>query len=142
MTETLIGIVVILASGLVGRELLIEEQPSLKTTLYHLEAYQDIIGLLSLLSGLLGLYHSLATGLANIYTPIYWGLWTSSNFIAIHVGVSLCFPLLEQRLEQGVPTLAFLCKLLTNKVSQNPSWWCWFGILLGTWRVLFPWLAG
>ena len=141
MTETLAGIVIILASGLIGRDILINEQPSLKTTLHHLEAYQDVIGLFALFFGLFGLYHSLATGLLNVYTPIYWCLWSISNVIAINVGLTLCFPLFQQRLDQGPHWLALLFSFIETKVRQAPNFWCWFGLILGTWRLLFPWLS-
>ena len=141
MTETLIGIAVILGSGLIGREALVKEQTSLKTTLHHLEAYQDVIGLLALISGIFGLYHSIATGLSNLYTPIYWLFWTSSNMIAVAIGLTLCLPLFYPRLQEEFPTLSLLCSYIEQKVNHRPSTWCWLGLILGSWRALFPWLA-
>lgn len=141
MLESFIGFILVLASGLIGKKALLDEQPSLKITLHHLEAYQDILGLCSLSMGLLGLYHGVSTGLSHTYTPIYWLTWTGSNLIALCVGLSLSFEIIANRIETFSSRLHSFCKISKLLVDAKPAPWCWLGLALGTWRALWPWLG-
>ena len=141
MLETFLGVMLTLASGLIGRESLLREQPSLKITLHHLEAYQDIIGLCCFLGGLFGLYHSVSTAVSTTYTPLYWLAWSSSNLIATLVGLSLCFVIIEGKLNELSSRLHQLCAHIAATVSAAPDRLCWLGLALGTWRTLYPWLS-
>ena len=141
MVETFVGLMIVLASGLASKQVLIDEQPSLKVTIHHLEAYREIIGLCTLLCGLLGIYHSLSTSLSNLYSPIYWLFWTVSNCIAICVGVNLTFILIKAQLPQSYATLLALSTVLKEKVERHPHLFCWLGLTLGSWRILYPWLG-
>lgn len=141
MVETFVGLMIVLASGLAGNQVLIDEQPSLKITLHHLEAYRDIIGLCTLISGLLGMYHSVCTSLSNLYSPIYWLCWTLSNLIAICVGIQLTFMVIKAHLPQNYTSLLALSSFIQRCVEQSPRVFCWLGLTLGSWRILYPWLG-
>ncbi|MAD61017.1 MAG: hypothetical protein CMH49_05825 [Myxococcales bacterium] len=141
MLESFIGFILILASGLIGKEVLLKEQPSLRITLHHLEAYRDILGLCALLTGILGLYHGISTSLSHTYTPVYWLTWTSSNFIALVVGLSLCLEMISSRIKKLSLQLYRLCQVSKLLVDASPKPWCWLGLTLGTWRALWPWLG-
>jgi hypothetical protein len=139
--ETFIGLIIVLASGLVGTQVLIDEQPSLKITLHHLNAYRDVIGLCALIGGLLGMYHSFSTGFSTLYSPIYWLSWTSSNIIALCVGIYLASTLLVIKIPPRYPSLIKLCAYIRNFVDERSHAFCWLGLALGSWRVLYPWLS-
>ena len=141
MLESFIGFILVLASGLIGKEVLLEEQPSLKITLHHLEAYRDILGLCALLTGLLGLYHGVSTSLSHTYTPFYWLTWTSSNLIALVVGLSLSLEMIAARIKTISLQLYKVCHIIKLLVDARPTPWCWLGLALGTWRALWPWLG-
>ena len=141
MLESFIGFILVLASGLIGKEVLLREQPSLKITLHHLEAYRDILGLCALLTGFLGLYHGISTSLSHTYTPVYWLTWTSSNLIALVVGLSLCLEMISSRIKTISPQLYRFCQVSKLLIDARPKPWCWFGLTLGTWRALWPWLG-
>jgi hypothetical protein len=141
MLETFMGIMLILASGLLGHERLLKEQPSLKITLHHLDAYRDVIGLCCLIGGLLGIYHSLSTALTHVYTPIYWLAWASSNLIAVLTGQALCFAIISARINRISMEVYQWCARLTEVVIAAPSRLSWLGLGLGAWRALYPWLS-
>lgn len=138
--ETFIGLIIILASGLAGTQVLIDEQPSLKITLHHLNAYRDVIGLCALIGGLLGMYHSVSTGLSTIYSPLYWLSWTSSNLIALCVGIHLAYTLIVIKVPHRYLSFIKLCTYIRDLVAQRSHAFCWLGLALGSWRVLYPWL--
>ena len=89
MFESLVGLILLVGSGLVGREILLREQPALKPTLHHLDVYRDAIGLALTLLSVGGIYHSVSTGISHEYTPIYWCFWSFSNFCGFALGVAL-----------------------------------------------------
>lgn len=138
--ETFIGLIIILASGLAGTQVLIDEQPSLKITLHHLNAYRDVIGLCALIGGLLGMYHSVSTAFSTIYSPLYWLSWTSSNLIALCVGIHLAYMLIVIKVPHRYFSLIRLCTYIRDLVTQRSHAFCWLGLALGSWRVLYPWL--
>lgn len=141
MLESFIGFILVLASGLIGKEVLLSEQPSLRLTLHHLEAYRETLGFCALLTGFLGLYHGLSTGLSHVYTPIYWLAWTSSNLVALLVGLSLCFDIIATRIKTFSIKLHQCCQVSKLLIDSKPAPWCWLGLSLGTWRALWPWLG-
>ena len=140
MLETFLGVMLTLASGLIGRESILREQPSLKITLHHLEAYQDVIGLCCLGGGILGLYHSASTSISNTYSPLYWLAWSGSNLIATLVGLTLCFVVIEAKIRDFSTRLHELCVHIAATVEASPNRLCWLGLALGTWRAIHPWL--
>lgn len=141
MLESFIGFILVLGSGLVGKEALLNEQPSLKITLHHLEAYKEILGICALVAGILGLYHSLSTGLSTTYTPIYWLMWTCSNLVATMIGLSLSLEVITTKIRKFSTRLYTLCHLSKLFVDSKPAPWSWLGLALGTWRALWPWFG-
>ena len=141
MLETFMGVMLTLASGILGRDRLLQEQPSLKIMLHHLDAYKDVIGICCLVGGLLGLYHSLSTALTHDYSPVYWLAWSSSNLIAVLVGQALCFVIIEARLEELSERVHLWCSQLVKVVTLAPVRLSWLGLALGVWRALYPWLG-
>lgn len=141
MLETFLGIMLTLASGLIGRDTLLREQPSLKITLHHLEAYQDIIGLCCLIGGIFGLYHGASTAISTTYSPLYWLAWSGSNLIASLTGLTLCFIVVEEKIKEFSTRLHQFCMHITTTVAASPDRLCWLGLTLGTWRALNPWLS-
>ena len=141
MIESLTGFILLIGSGLVGRELLLKEQPALKPTLHHLEAYRDAIGLALSVLALGGLYHAVSTALTHQYPPLYWCIWSLSNILGLALGVTLCFELWEPHFSTQYQRTHRVGLVLCSLVNQHLPLFCWGGLALGGWRAIHPWVG-
>ena len=141
MLESLTGLILIIGSGLIGQDTLLREQPALKPTIHHLEAYRDAIGMSLLILSLGGLYHAISTALTHQYTPIFWCMWSLSNLCGFMFSVTLCFELWDLRLSIAHPRIHQAGSIICTFVDRHLSWLCWSGLALGSWRAIHPWMG-
>ena len=141
MFESLIGLILLIGSGLVGREVLLREQPALKPTLHHLDVYRDAIGMALALLSVGGLYHSVSTSLSHEYTPIYWCFWSISNLCGFTLGVALSFDTWDPYFSSHYPRIHQIGLLICGAVNTRLTLLCWSGLALGCWRTLHPWVG-
>ena len=141
MIESISGLLLILACGLLGREDLIKEQPSLKTTLHHLDAYRDAIGLGLLITSLCGVYHAVMTACTSAYVPLYWMTWSTSCGVGLLCGIALSFDLIGPTCKQGPAVLYHMLFWLAHRTVNASRTLSWLGMLLGVWRILHVWLS-
>lgn len=141
MIESLTGLILLIGSGLVGRAILIEQQPALKPTLHHLDAYRDAIGLALLILSLGGIYHTVSTAFTHQYTPVYWCVWSLSNLCGFMLGVSLCFDLWNPYFPSRYPRIHQIGLSISATTDRYLAILCWSGLALGGWRTLHPWIG-
>ena len=87
MIEFCVGWLLILAGGCVGQNHLVQVQPTLKTTLHHLEAYRESIGLFNLLISFGSLFHFVSHATTHTYSPLYWFLSISVCILGVSLGL-------------------------------------------------------
>jgi hypothetical protein len=141
MIESLTGLILIIGSGLIGRDVLLKKQPVLKPTLHHLEAYRDAIGLVLSILSLGGVYHSMSTALTHQYTPVFWCVWSLSNLCGLMLGIALCFDLWDPKLSSQYPRIHQIGAVICALVSRYLPLLCWSGLALGGWRSIHPWIG-
>lgn len=141
MVDFLSGWLLILAGGLIGADLLLARQSSLKETILHLQIYQDSIGIFNLVLGAGGLFHALSHGTTHHYAPIYWILYFGSAWCAFCVGITLCVHFLNARLTHSPTWIhrSIIHLSLWTKSQEVPFTWC--SLSLGLWRAFDPLLG-
>ena len=138
MVDFFAGWLLVLAGGLIGAELLLARQSSLKDTLQHLQIYQDSIGLFNVILGGGSLFHALSSATTHSYAPLYWLLYFGSALCAFCVGVTLCVHFLNARLAHGPEWVhrAIIHLSLWTRAKEAP--FTWLSLSLGLWRALDP----
>lgn len=141
MIESFTGLILLIASGLFGREILLKEQPSLKVTLHHLEAYRDATGVILIALTLGGIYHSISTALTHQYPPLYWCAWSLSSLIGFVIGVAISADLWSVTLTPHAPRLGVIGQAILEYAQRSATRYTWTGLALGAWRFIHPWVG-
>ena len=138
MIDLLAGWLLVLAGGLMGADLLVVRQPTLKETLMHLQVYQESIGLFNLALGLMSVFHATSTATTHTYAPLYWLLYAGSALSATCVGATLSAHLLSARLSHGPEWLHRLLIYVSLWSKRYEAPLTWSSLTLGLWRALEP----
>lgn len=140
MFETIAGVLLVLGSGLIGREYISEEQPSLTSTLRLLDAYRDAIGLGVLITSLIGSYQCIMTACVRVYVPLYWTLWSASSLMGIMIGSALSYDFFHAHAKEP-NRFHMILQWFARRGVSAASWMCWVGLTLGVWRTLNFWVS-
>jgi len=142
MVDFIAGWLLVLAGGLIGSELLLARQGSLKETLQHLQIYQESVGLFNLVIGAGSLFHALSNATTRSYVPLYWLLYFGAALCAFCVGLTLSVHFLNARLSHGPEWLHRAVIHLSLWTKTREQLFTWGSLGLGLWRALEPLVGG